>query len=104
VVWDIILGARGDPVSHKRIARFQRETDEIGLEEGLVAFDGRPVSRTRVSELLVLISSNLRGLALLRPFDYDEVFFHRQAEELSRVFEHHLAFELGTQSRSDESE
>ena len=101
VVWDIILGARGDPELHERIARSQREAAEIGLEEGLAAFDGLSVSRTRVSELLVLISSNLRGLALLRPFDYDEAFFDRHVAVLSRVLEHHLEFEIGTQSRSD---
>ena len=100
VVWDIILGARGDPELHERIARFQREAVEIGLGDVESAFGDLAMTRRQVSELLVLISSSLRGLALLRPFDYDEAFFRRQVQILSRVLEDHLDSRLSNPSRS----
>ena len=78
VVWDIILGAREDPELAARIRRFQREGSERSLHDVEAAFDGLPLGAAQIRRVYLFITAQLRGLALLRPFESDESVFRGQ--------------------------
>lgn len=98
--WDIVLGARRDPDLRERIRRFQRESAEVGLDAFRAALDGLGFSRRELADIQVLVCTNLRGLALFRPFDYEERFLSGQVKSLARVLEHDLAARLAERTRS----
>lgn len=90
VVWDIILGAREDPVLREQVVNYQRKLVKAALRFTEILFEDLSISRAQLRELSIFYSAQLRGLALLRPFHYDERFFRRQLRLLCETLEQHV--------------
>ena len=95
VVWDIVLGAREDPDLQEHIIAWQREAAEAGLADTKMAFDGLGLKPAQLRELSLFYAAQLRGLALLRPFQYDSRVFKRQLKVLADAIESYVRSLLG---------
>lgn len=99
-LWDVVLACQREPDLRERVLSFQKEAADVSLEYFVAALAGLPLTAQERIDIQVLVCSNLRGLAMFRPYAYDDAFLEAQSRTLARVLQHHLVA-LVTDRRSD---
>lgn len=99
-LWDVLFGARNDAQIFGRLRERQRLIVRRRIEQFVRTFPEAQLERAEAAALVKLVSSQMRGLALLRLFGDPPASHRRQLEIIREVLHDRLAARVQSSTRA----